>query len=151
VSAIDAIRARLTAATPGPWAVEHDNNDDYEAGITYGDFPNYIRGPRNVSLTAAELKSDFWKEYEFRIHEVSELSEDDAQFIAHARDDVPRLLTEEATLYGMVWWLAHNLSNKSDSSAAEWVAAAERNHQSGTNRSPRGASATRRRNEEDAA
>lgn len=48
-----------------------------------------------------------------------------------------RLLEESETLYGMVWWMAHNLADKSGSSAEEWVAAATRNHQAGMNRSPR--------------
>jgi len=88
---LDGINTRLAAATPGPWAVEYDNNDDYEAGISYGDFPYCIRGPRNVSLTASELEKPFWQDHKNRVSEVSEMSEDDAQLIANAPTDVARL------------------------------------------------------------
>jgi hypothetical protein len=120
MSRIDAIKARLAAATPGPWKAR-------TTGVAGGDHWYVCDKDQSIaSIHASDGEDEAQRE-------------PDAEFIANAPTDVAHLLNEEATLYGMVWWLAHNLSNKSDSSASEWVAAAERNHQSGTNRSPRSA------------
>lgn len=77
-----AIRQREQAATKGPWTVEHDS-DCAEYGPIV-EFPHSIVGPRNIGSGG--------KRYEFRVSEISELSEEDAQFLAHARSDVPYLL-----------------------------------------------------------
>ncbi|MFS0832015.1 hypothetical protein ABC337_15295 [Arthrobacter sp. 1P04PC] len=89
---LDAIQARVDAATEGPWRVEHDNADDYEAGINYGDYPYALHGPKNASLTTEQLERPFLQDYKNRVSEMSEMTDADAEFIAHARTDVPALL-----------------------------------------------------------
>lgn len=86
------IRARLAAATPGPWSVEHDNADDWEMGISDGDYPCCIVGPLNVSLSPSDAEKPWWKDSRNKVSEVSEMSNEDAEFIANAPTDLTRLL-----------------------------------------------------------
>lgn len=66
------IKARTDAATPGPWFVEHLERD----GFTY------------FSTDIAPLES-----FDGEVH-AGVLDEDEAEFIAHAREDVPDLVAE---------------------------------------------------------
>ena len=74
---IDAIRARCEAAAPGPW--KHHYGDDYAVVMFPGE------GTSNASVRVAE---DEW----------DDSFSGNAKFIAHAREDIPRLLAEVRVL-----------------------------------------------------
>lgn len=84
------IKGLVEGATEGPWSVELDNNDSYEGGISYGDYPCAIQGPDTTHVWAST--PSMVEEYGHKFSEVSELTIPDAEFIAAARTDVPRLL-----------------------------------------------------------
>lgn len=69
------IRARVEAATPGPWSVHHIERGPLMIGI---DSDPDGTGP--VDLAIAEMLSD--------------ATQDDAAFLAHAREDIPWLLEQ---------------------------------------------------------
>ena len=75
------LRAVAEAATPGPWTLEYDNADDWEAGINDGDYPYALQGPRNCSY-------DNWADKRLvkdelnRVSEISQMVDEDAKFIA---------------------------------------------------------------------
>ena len=74
----DAIRARCEAATPGPWT----------AIIGGSDFANvYIYG--SCYMPIADLRRD--DDYKYSDVDMDKAA-DDAEFIAHARQDIPELL-----------------------------------------------------------
>lgn len=85
---LDAIRARVEAATEGPWHIENDSEQDYEVGIPYSEWPSVLVGPENA------FPSEWAKGHgeTRRVQEVPELLPSDAEFISHARQDVPALL-----------------------------------------------------------
>jgi hypothetical protein len=69
---LDAIEARANAATPGPWVAQNYDDDELD-----GNWPCCDRVGRPDSAKALA-------------HVV--LGSDDAEFIAHAREDVPVLI-----------------------------------------------------------
>lgn len=73
-----AVRERAKAATPGPWAVSYDEDVDTFGVVAEDD------GPGDV----------------FIVEEMGQPGQHDAEFIAHARQDIPRLLDEIANLRG---------------------------------------------------
>lgn len=77
--AIEAIRAREQAATRGPWIVDHDFDDCSPDGT-----PD--QWPYRICTRTLETIVDFTGG--------SEVSEENAQFMAHAREDIPKLLAE---------------------------------------------------------
>lgn len=77
---LDEIEARANAATPGPWHEQHIGTDTC---VHIGDYGWVTAGPR-----APEYDVD------------SEQGRDDAEFIAHARQDVPALTAEVRRLRG---------------------------------------------------
>lgn len=81
-AALAAIEARVAAATPGPWAYEpHGDTGDYGVGVLLDDDDNPVTGYQECGVcVVAEPVAP----------EVSHHS--DADFIAHAREDVPALL-----------------------------------------------------------
>ena len=90
------IRARVEAATEGPWRVDYDNADDWEAGIAAGDYPEAIVGPRNIVHEKASdgfrrLLEDKYATANI-VNEICELTTSDATFIAASRTDLPALL-----------------------------------------------------------
>lgn len=76
---LDAVRARADAATDGPWFA-HDGNLDYD--------------PRPFWVVSQEDAQDD------SVAEVHVGCREDAEFIAHAREDVPALLAELARVTG---------------------------------------------------
>jgi hypothetical protein len=74
---VAAIRAREAAATPGPW-LAHDGNLDYD--------------PRPFWVISQET------EQEDSVAEVHVGFREDAEFIAHARTDIPALLADRDRL-----------------------------------------------------
>jgi hypothetical protein len=88
MSTLDEIEARADKATAGPWRIEKDREEDYEQGIPYSEWPQTLVGPENAYPSE-------WSKRNGTTHQVDEISElkfPDAEFIASAREDVPRLL-----------------------------------------------------------
>lgn len=86
------IRARCKAATPGPWMVRH--NPDY---------------PRWNITTVAEDEEGRPIHIANRTHGVSNDHKSDAEFLAHARTDIARLLDDVEALYVSLGRLAQAL------------------------------------------
>jgi len=81
MSELDQIKARLQAATPGPW--------EADTGVR-GDC--VVWGPNGRFLMNAQAEPH-WIEYPGEKRSVSfDVDRRDAEFIAHARTDVPALL-----------------------------------------------------------
>lgn len=87
-STLDEIQERADAATNGPWRIENDSECDYEQGIDYAEWPQTLVGPETTHLSAWSKKHG----NPHRVDEINELTFPDAEFIAHAREDVPRLV-----------------------------------------------------------
>jgi histidyl-tRNA synthetase len=87
---LDAIEARTNKATPGPWGIGN--------GTTIGlGIENMGGGAYSYDVELAEICPDFDRAFDLRgrDEEIKVASaEDDAEFIAHARTDVVRLLAE---------------------------------------------------------
>jgi hypothetical protein len=69
MSRIEEIKSRLEKATPGPWV-----GDEFE-----------MTAPKAPTLMAGSIKLVWAEDFH--------MSEEDADFVKHARDDVPYLLT----------------------------------------------------------
>jgi hypothetical protein len=86
-----AIKERLAAATPGPWDAVWEVCYGWEVRAAAAERPGYESG----SLAAV------WK----RDRGDSDLlAQPDAEFIAHAREDVPALVAEIERLQHMLDW-----------------------------------------------
>lgn len=77
MSRVDDIRARAEAATQGPWAIWHDL--DHRGFTTVGDAESYDEILANGECEESNPTAHVYVE-------------EDAEFIAHAREDVPWLL-----------------------------------------------------------
>lgn len=80
---LDDIRARLTAATSGPWARGHD-----ELAVTAGTWPIAIVGVSHDDITI-----DYENGETFFAH-VSSSADADLDLITHAPEDIKALLNE---------------------------------------------------------
>jgi len=94
---LDAIEAREKAATEGPWrAVAQDGGEvfhGFERGVVTGwDHPQ-LRGPLDITGLGIDLRSG---------RAVRRMDATDAEFIAHARSDVPALVAEVRRLRGLL-------------------------------------------------
>ena len=85
------VKKRASAATPGPWRLEYDSCDCGDGyGCSHGSWPHALHLPEpHTERKPGEDHPD----YHFAYTEVSEFSNATAEFITHARTDVPRLLT----------------------------------------------------------
>ena len=84
MSRLDEIKARADAATEGPWVRDMHSPD------MSGRSGWYIRGPRKLGLRSMVLNS--------------RMLSGDAEFIEHAREDVPWLLERIGELNGAICW-----------------------------------------------
>ncbi len=90
---LDAIRARADAATPGPWDCERPNQ-------AYRIYELSSQSPQGLNETLAEISG-------FN-------ASADAEFITHARTDIPALLAEVDQLRKIVSDVLHVLSWEPD-------------------------------------
>lgn len=81
-----AIEVRAAAATPGPWWSWVEGRDGHSGGTFIG------RGDNRQRSTDLYLSSG----------ESNAVTDEDHDFIAHARPDVPRLLAEVRRLRGLL-------------------------------------------------
>lgn len=77
------IRARLTAATSGPWARGHD-----ELAVTAGSWPIAIVGVSHDDITVDYENGEVFFDH------VSSSADADLNLIAHAPEDIKNLLNE---------------------------------------------------------
>jgi hypothetical protein len=84
MSRLDEIKARADAATEGPWVRDMHSPD------MSGRSGWYIRGPRKLGLRSMVLNS--------------RMLPGDAEFIEHAREDVPWLVERIGELIGAICW-----------------------------------------------
>ena len=84
MSRLDEIKARADAATEGPWVRDMHSPD------MSGRSGWYIRGPRKLGLRSMVLNS--------------RMLPGDAEFIEHAREDVPWLIERIGELSGAICW-----------------------------------------------
>jgi hypothetical protein len=82
---LDAIEARANAATPGPWHKEHTDPNPLHGCVTIGDHGWVCAGPNAPAYD-----------------EDSDEGHADAEFVAHARTDVPALVALVRELRRMV-------------------------------------------------
>jgi len=86
---------RAEAATPGPWYVRQ-LDDDHAAGlVAVSTAPDTGRGERWPDFMAGQMIAATLVQFPNRYVDCSdEHWDENASFIAHARDDVPRLIAE---------------------------------------------------------
>ncbi|MEU4570812.1 hypothetical protein [Micromonospora sp. NPDC023956] len=84
---LNAIRRRAQAATPGPWGVGNGTNVVRGLEVTG-------RGSYTCIQSVAEMVDEYDREGWGHAEFVEVDPEDDAEFIAHARTDIPALLAE---------------------------------------------------------
>jgi hypothetical protein len=93
---LEAIRQRADATTPGPWFVRY-LDDDYAANlvaVSTVDDPG-DEGPRWPDFDGRDLIAGTLVQHPIPYVGIEDTRWDEnAQFIAHARTDVPRLLDE---------------------------------------------------------
>lgn len=78
---LQAIAARCSGATPGPWTVEEDSRPSIMAPVGTG---GYMDGGHLATFMAMAKYDAAWGD--------KSSNSADANFIAHARTDVPKLL-----------------------------------------------------------
>ena len=105
MSRLDEIKARADAATEGPWVRDMHSPD------MSGRSGWYIRGPRKLGLRSMVLNS--------------RMLPGDAEFIEHAREDVPWLIERIGELNGAICWdtTCLNCSSLLDSNYDQYVRA----------------------------
>src|SRR4051812_14200207 len=94
---LDQIRARAQAATGGPWELVTDSCDCGDGyGCPHGTFPYALRLPEHTVRDGDRdcEPGDPRDSYRHSASEISDLTMATAEFIAHARTDVPSLLAE---------------------------------------------------------
>lgn len=91
-----AIEELATAATPGPWYVRGDLDDDHAANlVAVSTTPEASRTQRWPNFDAGEMIAATLVQFPNRYVDCSDQRWDEnAQFIAHARQDIPRLIAE---------------------------------------------------------
>lgn len=111
-----AIKARAEAATPGPWVVDLPDWGEFN-GISSKNGTQILNAGSCIPdpQTAVDYGGTVhdWKEeiYDYGVHKW-----DDADFIAHAREDIPALLAEVERLRTREDWLIKQLSM-----GGEWI------------------------------
>jgi hypothetical protein len=90
-----AIEQRAEAATPGPWHVRFLDDDHAANLVAVATTPDTGRGERWPDFAAGDLIAATLVQFPNRYIDCSDGHWDEnATFIAHARQDIPRLLAE---------------------------------------------------------
>lgn len=87
---LDEIRARLAAATDGPWSVVYES----EECPPFKPYAYAIHGPTMQGVLESQVSDDFKAQYGHQMDEVTGVADDDAELIAHAPTDLAALLAE---------------------------------------------------------
>ncbi|SBT39021.1 hypothetical protein [Micromonospora auratinigra] len=90
-----AIEERAAAATPGPWHVRLLDDDHAANLVAVGTTPDTGRDSRWPKFAAGELVAATLVQFPHRYVDCAdERWDENALFIAHAREDIPRLVAE---------------------------------------------------------
>ncbi len=99
------IRQRVEAATPGPWKWRDADDEGDLDGLWAPGKPRKRGRPRDVAVVGATgMHTEGWV-----LVEVA-----DAEFIAHARSDVPALLDEVERLRDLVQAMEYEMAKQED-------------------------------------
>lgn len=88
---LEEIKKRCIAATPGPWRVEYDSRPDIMTDVDGGGY--FGEGHVATMIATVSKYGPDW-------HGEKWDNMDDADFIAHARTDVPALVAEIENMIG---------------------------------------------------
>lgn len=107
---LDNIRRRSDAATPGPWVSEDGGYD-----VCLGYKPSHIRigwwsGDNEEDCNADNRRVCELSDGEYNSYKNKEEMQANAEFIAHAREDVPALLDEIERLKKVSRYLAERIA-----------------------------------------
>lgn len=92
---LERIQRRHAAISKGPWSISYESCDCGDGyGCSHGRWPYALQGPKNLQYSNDER----WKDHHNSVTEVSELTEEDAHFLANAPTDIDFLLEEVARL-----------------------------------------------------
>jgi len=89
------LRELAQKATPGPRYIDYDS-DSGEYGVDYGRWPYSLHGPKNITRNS---DSPFYQEWSHDCSEFSEMSDEDAEFIAACDRETILELIEKAEIY----------------------------------------------------
>jgi len=90
---LDAIRARLQAATSGPWRVEPDSRPDIFTVYTVDETGGYF-GEGEIVKNTRRCRSSVSEQLHIAEFAKYASAMEDAEFIAHAPEDIAVLLAE---------------------------------------------------------
>ena len=94
------ILARVRAASPGPWALETEQGDaEYSTNPPY---PYAFRGPVNQPMLDSIKGVPAEYAHTDYVTEITDMTLEDAEFMAHARRDVPALVACTLALLDLV-------------------------------------------------
>lgn len=97
---LNEIERRAAAATPGPWFVRQLDDDHAMSLVAVGTTPDTGQGERWPEFDSRDIVAATLVQQPRYVEVADQLWDENAEFIAHARDDVPRLLTEIRRLRG---------------------------------------------------
>lgn len=100
-SEIAEIRARCRRATPGPWHCSYEN-EPVPAGMFHPDTPREMAEAWYDGLRAVQVGPIEGSEVD-RYTEALNITANDAEFIAHAREDLPRALDTIEEMVRLIW------------------------------------------------
>jgi hypothetical protein len=90
-----AIEELVAAATPGPWYVRNLDDDHAANLVAVSTAPDASRTQRWPNFDAGEIVAATLVQFPNRyVNCTDERWDENAQFIAHARQDIPRLIAE---------------------------------------------------------
>lgn len=92
--ALAAIEERASAATPGRWYVRQLDDDHAMGLVAVSTVPDTGLGERWPEFEHSELVAATLVQHPRYVDGADERWDENAHFIAHARDDVPRLVAE---------------------------------------------------------
>lgn len=91
---LDEIEQRAAAATPGPWFVRQLDDTDAMSLVAVGTTPDTGEGERWPQFDHGEIVAATLVQQPRYVDVSDSRWDENASFIAHSREDVPRLLAE---------------------------------------------------------
>lgn len=96
------IEDRARAATPGPWYVRQLDDDSAMNLVAISTAIDTGRGERWPDFDAGEILAATLVQHPGYVNTADERWDENAWFIAHARQDIPRLIAEIRRLRGHI-------------------------------------------------
>ena len=94
------IEQRAAAATPGPWFVRRLDDDDAQSLVAVSTTPDTGQGERWPEFDHGEIVAATLIQQSRYVDIADQRWDENAAFIAHAREDIPRLLDKIRRLRG---------------------------------------------------